>query len=327
MGNLDRIYIVLSKTLVVLITLSIFTSCSKPTKAPLRIASSPWPGYEPLYLAQDLGYFDVETVNLFELPSSDIARESFRNHSSDLATITLDETLKLLHGGTKLKILLIMDISNGGDAVMVGPEIKELHDIKGKRISIINIPLGLYMLNRLLTKAGVDRSDVEVFQMAESKQLQFYKEGKADVVITFDPVKTRLADEGLHVLFDSSDIPNEIFDMLVVHDDVFNDRQEEICGVVSQWYKALEYIDSNKVDAAKRITRRLNMDTTQFDNMMSGIVLPTREDNIHLLSGNTPGLIKSVTLLSKIMVDGKQLSQPVDASGAIDSDFAQCHKK
>jgi len=43
----------------------------------------------------------------------------------------------------------VMDVSNGGDAVMARPEINTLQDIKGKNIAIVNIPLGLYMLNRV----------------------------------------------------------------------------------------------------------------------------------------------------------------------------------
>ncbi|MDH5395116.1 MAG: nitrate/sulfonate/bicarbonate ABC transporter, partial [Gammaproteobacteria bacterium] len=120
------------------------TGCSQDEKQPLRIASSPWPGFEPLYLARDLGYLDKNKTKLFELPSLDITMESFRNRSADLATLTLDEVLELLLYGTKLRILLIMDISNGGDAVLAKPEIKNIEEIKGKRISIVNVPLGLY---------------------------------------------------------------------------------------------------------------------------------------------------------------------------------------
>ena len=132
----------------------LLSACSEVPPEPIRIASSPWPGYEPLYLARDLGYLDNKKYNLFELPSADITLESFRNRSTDLATLTLDETLELLHDGTRLRILLALDISHGGDAVLAGPEIKELADLKGKRISIMNFTLGIYMLNRLLDKAG-----------------------------------------------------------------------------------------------------------------------------------------------------------------------------
>jgi NitT/TauT family transport system substrate-binding protein len=317
---------ILANILAGILTITI-TACTEAPKEPLRIASSPWPGYEPLYLARDLGYFTPENVKLFELPSSDITMESFRNKSTDLATLTLDETLELLHDGTKMRILLILDVSNGADAVVASPGIKDIKDIKGKRISIVNIPLGMYVLNRLLEKAGLSREDVKVFPMPESRQYEFYKQGKADVVITFEPVKTRLLKEGTHIIFDSRDIPNEIFDLLVTHEDVFNRRRKDICSAVKQWYKALNYISLYPNDAAKRIGKRLNVKPSEFQAMLSGIKLPTRDENISMLSGKDPGLLGPAKKLNEIMVTEKQLTRSVDVSAALDKTFAECHAK
>ena len=304
----------------------LLTACNEtPTQPTLRIASSLWPGYEPLYLARDLGYLDENKVSLFELPSADITMESFRNHSTDLASLTLDETLELIHDGTALKILQVMDISNGGDAVMASPDIKTLADLQGKRISIVNIPLGLYMLNRLLDKAGLSRSDVEVFPMSDSKQVNFYEQGKVDVVITFDPIKTHLAKRGMHVLFDSSDIPNEIFDILVVHEDVYQTRQQEICDVIKQWHRALDYIHTNKQDASRRISKRLNINITDYEPMMAGLILPTAAENAQLLGGAKPGLVQPAEKLSKIMFDEKQLSRLINIRQALDTTFTKCY--
>lgn len=299
-------------------------ACSDPVQAPLRIASSPWPGYEPLYLARDLGYLNENKVSLFELPSSDITMESFRNHSTDLATLTLDETLELLHDGAKLRILLIMDVSNGGDAVMVKPEIKKLSDIKGKRISIVNIPLGLYMLNRLLDKAKLSRQDVEVFPMADTHQEAFYRQGKADVVITYEPTKTQLANQGMQVIFDSSDIPNEIFDLLVVHEDTYQQRTADICSVARQWFRTLDYMQTNPQDAATRISKRLGVKPEEFTAMLDGIILPTRAENAQMLGGENPGLLEPAERLNQIMQLEGQLSRDIDPKPAIDKDFASC---
>ena len=306
------------------IILGSLTACSKAVEEPLRIASSPWPGYEPLYLARDLGYLNESRVNLFELPSSDITMESFRNHTTDLATLTLDETLELLHEGTKLRILLIMDVSHGGDAVMATADIKKLVDIKGKRISIVNIPLGLYMLNRLLDRAGLSREDVEVFPMADTHQLAFYQQGKADVVITYEPTKTRLANSGMKVIFDSSDIPNEIFDILVVHEDVYLTRKAELCTLVQQWFRSLDYMQSSPQDAADRISKRLGVTAEEFAPMLDGIILPDKSTNAMMLGGNTPGLLEPASKLSHIMQLEGQLSSNVDTRQALDREFASC---
>jgi len=70
------------------------------------IVSSPWAGYEPLYLARDLGYLKDPSVRITELPSSNLNMQAFVNGSADVSTLTLDETLTLLAKGRKLRILL-----------------------------------------------------------------------------------------------------------------------------------------------------------------------------------------------------------------------------
>lgn len=312
--------------LIFTLIISVFVaSCTEAPREPLRIASSPWPGYEPLYLARDLGYFKEENVNLFELPSSDINMESFRNHSADFSTLTLDETLNLLSDGTKLRIAAVMDISYGGDAVLVHPSIKKLSDIKGKRIAIVNIPLGLYMLKRFLDKAGVDRKDVSVFPMSENKQLNFYKQGKADVVITFEPVKTKLKNIGAKVIFDSRQIPNEIFDLLLVHEDTFLKRRDDVCQIVNGWFKALDYIKNKPEDAGRRISKRLGIKPEEVPGMMDGIILPTRAENKKILGGENPSILEPAHRLSEILVKEKMLDHMIDARVAVDASFVSCY--
>lgn len=312
--------------LVLLLIMFNVISCGELPEEPIRLSSSPWPGYEPLYLARDLGYINESQVHIFELPSSDITMEAFRNRSTDAATLTLDETLGLLDEGTDLRIVLVLDISDGGDAVLAHPDIKKLSDIKGKRISIVNIPLGIYMLNRLLDKAGVSRSEVDVFPMAESKQLKFYQEGKADVVITFEPVKTLLKEAGAHVVFDSSMIPNEIFDLLVVHKDAYESHRAVLCHVANQWFKTLAYMKKNKEDAALKITGRLGLSKDDYGPLLDGLVLADKEINERLLGGNEPGMVVPARRLSEIMLVEQQLSKKIDVSNAIDPEFISCFK-
>jgi NitT/TauT family transport system substrate-binding protein len=313
------------KLLILLGAVLLISACSEEQYEPLTIASSPWPGYEPLYLARDLGYFN-DKVKLFELPSSDITMESFRNGSTDIASLTLDEVLDLLQHGTKLRILLIMDISNGGDAVMAEPDIKKLSDIKGKRISVVNIPLGIYILNRLLDKAGVKRNEVEVFPMPETRQEKFYKAGKADVIITYDPIKTKLENSGMHVLFDSSDIPNEIFDLLVVQEDVYLKRFDEICDVGKTWFKTLDYIKNNST-AAESMGKRLGVSSLELKEMMKGLIIPTLNENKKLMLGEKSDLLETSKKLAEIMLKERQLSKYVDASNTIDEKFIGCIAK
>lgn len=298
--------------------------CSKAPLEPLSIASSPWPGYEPLYLARELGYLDEDKFQLLDLPSSDITMESFRNGSADFGTLTMDETMELISDGVPLRIVAALDVSNGADAAIARPEIKKLSDIKGKRISIINISLGFYMLNRLLDKAGLEREDVDVYPMAEIKQEKFYKDGKADVVITFDPMKSRIVKQGGHVIFDSSEIPNEIIDFLVVHEKVYQERRADVCELVGRWYRALDYIKAYPQESSIKISERLNVTVTEYKEIMKGVNIVSKEENVKLLSGKNPALLPVANNLIKVMVANKLLPATVDVNKAIDVGFTSC---
>lgn len=310
--------------LALLLALPFLTSCGKEETAPLRIASSPWPGYEPLYLAREIGYLSEDRANVFELPSSDITLESFRNRSADMATLTLDEVLELLQGGTRLRVLLVLDVSNGADAVMATPGVKSLADLKGKRIAILNIPLGVYMLTRTLDAAKLTRADVRVIPSAESRHEEMYRRGQADAFITFDPFKTRLADLGAHAIFDSSRIPNEIFDLMVVHEDIYLQRRAEVCDVARQWFRTLDYMKREPEAAAASIGKRLGATPEEYRAMVGGIKTPDLEENLRLIGGDAPGMLAPARLLNEAMLREGQLKYRVDMQPALDAGLQAC---
>ncbi len=300
------------------------SACSKSPTAPLRIASSPWPGYEPIYLARDVGYLSEAKNKIFELPSSDITLESFRNHSADMASLTLDETLNLLASGVQLRILFVMDSSNGADAVLAKPGVKSLADLKGQRIVIANIPLGVYMLSRTLNAANLIRADVQVIPSAENRHPEMYRQHKADVFITFDPFKSELTAMGAHTIFDSSQMPNEIFDLMVVHEDVFQARRQDVCQVAQQWFRTLDYIKQSPVDANRRIAKRLGISVHEYQKMMGGIAIPSREENMRLLGGASPAIVAPANNLVQVMLKEGQMKHHADVHLALDTDIEAC---
>lgn len=306
-----------------LVAATCLAGCQPPVE-PLRIVSSPWPGYEPLYLARDLGYLKETSVRVTELPSSNLNMEAFSNGSTDLSTLTLDETLTLLARGQKLRILLVMDISNGADAVVAKPGIKSLAELKGKRLGMENIPLGAYILSRVLDMSGLKAADIEVIPMPEDKHEKAYLQGKIDAAITMEPYKSRMTQAGAHVLLDSRQFPDEIFDLIVVREEVYQTRRDHLCHLAQQWFRALDYVQAKQQDAYTRMGKRLGMDAAAFRASMDGLKVPSRQDNQLLLGGKAPTLIVPARRLSDIMQRGNMISGPVDIAASIDSSFTSC---
>jgi NitT/TauT family transport system substrate-binding protein len=312
------------KQIAVLVVVACLAGCSKPPPEPLRIVSSPWAGYEPLYLSRELGYLDKASVRITELPSSNITLEAFSNGSADIATLTLDETVTLLAKGNKLRILLVVDVSNGADAVVAKPGITSLTGLKGKRLGMENIPLGVYMLNRVLDISGLKPSDMTIVPMPEDKHEKAFLQGKIDAAITMEPYKSKLVQAGGHVLFDSSRIPDEIFDLVVVREEVYKNRRDELCQLSRQWFRTHDYIQTNRQDAYSRMSKRMGVDTETFRASREGIKVPSRRENQRLLGGKAPELLIPAGRLVETMLRAHMIPGTVDIAAAIDPGFEGC---
>ena len=64
-------------------------------ESPILLGTNVWPGYEPLYLARSLGYWDDSSVKLVEYSSASQVIRAFRNDAIHIAALTLDEVLLL----------------------------------------------------------------------------------------------------------------------------------------------------------------------------------------------------------------------------------------
>lgn len=275
--------------------------CVREPHAPMRVGTNVWPGYEPLYLARGLGYLDATSAHLVEYTSSIDVIRSFRNGTIEAAALTLDETLLLAQDFPDLSVVLVMDVSNGADVIMGHPPMKNLADIRGKLVGLEKTALGTYMLERAFDVSGLQLKDVRLKQLEASEHEKAFKAGEVDAVVTFEPVKTALLRTGARALFNSSQIPDEIVDVLVVRNDYLVDHPEEVQGLVMAYFRAIAYLKTNPEDAARRIAPRLHISEDQALASFNGMILGDMKKNMELLSGPHPRLLDTAERLANFM--------------------------
>jgi len=302
--------------------MSILCACNDDIGTPLRVASHEWPGYEPLHLARELGFYEERKIHVYEVPSATSTIRAFRNGYIDVAALTLDEALLLLQDQVPIKILLVMDISNGADAVLGNPSsVQNLPDLKGKRVGVESSALGAYMLSRTLSKANLSEQDVQAIYIPFNKHVSAYQQQQIDALVTFEPNKTLVMQAGGKVLIDSRELSNEIFDVLVIRENVIASHRDAIHQLLEGWFKALAYIDAQPQDAAKRIAKRINISPEEFLASLNDIVIPNLEQNKQFLSGEEPQLLPAGQRLANIMTQHQLLATPIDASALIYNDI------
>lgn len=284
-------------------------SCDSEMIAPLKVASHEWPGYEPLHLARDLGYYNEKLIQLYEVASATSTIRAFRNGNIEVAALTLDEVLLLLQDKIPIKIIMVMDVSKGADAIVAHPPISSLKELKGKRIGVESMALGAYMLSRALDFAELDKESINPVYIPFNKHESAFLNHEIDALVTFEPAKGKLILKGANLLLDSSQLPNEIVDVLVIHEQALRQKPQAVKALIRGWFDTLDYIQNHKQDAAERVARRIDSTPDDFLASLETIELANRSTNLELLTGYPPQLEHTCQRLAQLMLNRSLLTQ------------------
>jgi len=286
--------------------------CMREPEPVLRIGTNVWIGSEPLYLARDLGRLDANSVQLVEYPSASEVLRAFRNEAIDGMVISLDELLALAADGLQPRIILIVDVSNGADVVVGRADMRSMHDLKGRSVAVESGALGAFVLSRALALSDMQTSEVNVVHLESNEQPGAFEKGQVDAAVTFDPYRAQLLAAGAKTLFDSTQIPGEIVDLLAVRASVVDRHPKPIQALLSGWFAALDYMKREPADAAQRMGIRQQTSGEQFLQAQKGLHVPTREENLRMLGGPNPALTTTGRRLMTLMVDAKLLRTSID---------------
>ncbi len=249
----------------------------------LRLGTNVWPGYEPLYFARNEGKLSTDEVRLVEYRSATQVMNAMKFGAIDAAALTLDEAISLTNDGIPLSVILITDISNGGDVILSDPKITAAEQLKGKVVGVEDTALGAYMLSRFLELHQLSMRDISLKRLPIYKHEGAFKKGKVDAVVTFEPVRSKLIEFGASTLFSSSEIAGEIVDVIVVRSKQVEKFKKASQALKSAWSFALEQIKHRPDYAYKQLGSRLKLNEEATREAYAGLILPDMAENQKML--------------------------------------------
>jgi len=298
----------------------LLSACQSENQQLLRIGTNIWPGYEPLYLARQKHQLG-KNIRLIEYPSASEVIRAFRNRSLEAASLTLDEVLSLRESNIPVKIVLVHDVSYGADVMVAKPGIHSVKDLRGKRVGVESGALGAFFLTRALELSGMSLKDINVVNLDANLHEDAFKEGRIDAAVTFEPVRTRLLNQGYEEIFNSRQLPNEILDVLVVHSDIYERYPKRIRKLLDSWFETVEFLKHHENEAAAMISKRLNLSPQEVINSYQGLVLLSREQNKQLLTGERPKLEASIKNIQRVLEQNHLLIKGGDTKDLIAGDM------
>jgi NitT/TauT family transport system substrate-binding protein len=305
----------LKLSLLACIACLITTSCNNEehySTSLLQVGTSLWSGYEPLYLARELDAWDERSVRLIQYPSSTETLRAFRNGSLDAASLTLDEALVLSEDQIPVWVVLIHNISNGGDVIMARPGIESVAQLSGNMIAVENNARGAFVITRALEMNDLRINDIDILPSQVNGHEELYLANAIDAAVTYEPMKTRLERLGANEIFSSQSMPGEIINVLVVRKTYGEQYPEKIQLLVNGWFNALEYIEQEPTQSSAIMSRRLSTTVSEIDSMFAGFRLLDLEQNQAMLAQNSGQLIEHLEALNRTLIENGLISSHVE---------------
>lgn len=286
-----------------------------------RVGGIVWIGYEPMFLARELGLYDPEMLRLVEMPSNSANLMSLATGDVEAATLTLDECLFAREGGLDVRAILVFDYSAGADVIMSRPGIEQLDDLRGKRIGVEETASGALMLTKLLETAGLAPDEVVKVRMTVDRQLQAYRAGEVDVLVSWEPHASQLQALGARRLFDSRSFPGLIVDVLVARADALERSPDSFRQLLAGYFRALDYLKHSPDDAFHRMAARLAVSPDQLRAAQRGLRFMDIKANRDWLVGGSPRLEAAAGNVARIMAGAGLLQRIPSLDGLADPRF------
>jgi NitT/TauT family transport system substrate-binding protein len=296
-NRLRRDFLKLGAGLLVAGAFPTLAGCKAAT--PLTIATSNWPGYAFLSVAMENGTFSPEVVRLVKTSSIAASIKLLSEGRVDGAAITLDEALRLKQQGIELSVVLLFDVSVGGDALLAKPEVKTLADLKGKRLGLENSTLAELMLDKALEAARLTRQDLVVVPMEDHEKA--WNTLGLDAIITYEPNASKFESNGALRLFDSHEVPDTILDVLAVRSELVDHYQHQLRALIKANLIEANNWKHNPVDTSFHLSKVMDVPAEKVAEQFRGLQIPDLEYNRHMLSPPAAELGKAVVDIQRIL--------------------------
>ncbi|WP_207459489.1 putative urea ABC transporter substrate-binding protein [Azospirillum sp. SYSU D00513] len=158
-------------------------------------------------------------------------------------------------GGVDSTSLIVGDFSDGNDGLVVKKG-KSIAELKGQRVNLVELSVSHYLLARALDSAGLTERDVRVVNTADADIVSaFTSSDDVTAVVTWNPQLSEVKKApGATELFNSSNIPGEILDLMIVNSAVLKDNPKLGKALVGAWYEIMGLMTANGEAGTKALT-------------------------------------------------------------------------
>jgi NitT/TauT family transport system substrate-binding protein len=216
----------------------------------LRITYSNKIDYEPLIIAQELGFFDDEGLNVTTLIVSGgiQSAEALATGSADMGAMGDAPAVTLMTKDMNAKLVASYGGGEGQHRLVGWTDIVEVSDLAGKKIGVQFGSSSQGALLRLLEASGMSADDVTQVSLSPADMPNAVKTRQVDAIIGSEPWPTNV--EGacigdVHEIANSTGLGSNYPLVLMVTQKLATEKPRVIAAALEAIDRAIEYMETD----------------------------------------------------------------------------------
>ena len=289
------------------LALSLASVVSFAQSAPsMKIATVVWIGYGPFYVAEALDLYKKYnlkvSLQVFNDPA--LIPAAIASGAVDGGMLTYDQVVGQVAAGRNMKVVMPIDYSNGGDAIVADSSITKVADFKGKKIGYNPLSPSDFLLSCALKTVNLTEKDITPVSMTPEAVPAAMASGQLPIGVTYEPSLSQILSQGggkkFKVVFSSKNAPGLIADVLVFDDKVIKAKPAEITNIMKAYLDGMAYMKAKPAEAHKIIGKFMGVSAAEVKEQLTGVYniplaempkafLPAKETTSYYASGEIIG--------------------------------------
>jgi NitT/TauT family transport system substrate-binding protein len=246
--------------------------------------------------------------------------------SFDACTMTNMDALTIpAAGGVDSTVLIVGDFSNGNDGVVLKGKGKTLADIKGQSVNLVQLSVSHYLLARGLETVGLRERDTKVVNTSDADIVAAFAAPGTTATVTWKPQLAQIVGmPNTTEVFDSSRIPGEIMDLMVVKSATLKSNPELGKALAGAWYETMAVMfgkDPRTNAALEAMARASGTSTAGYMSQLATTKMFNVPAEAVAFTAN-PNLVKTMDLVRTFSFNHGLLGQGARSADVVGIEFS-----
>ena len=288
-----------------------------------------WIGYGPIYCAAANGYYRKQglDVRLVTFSDNSVMSGALKGGELDASSLTYDQVILANAKGWNLKVVMPLDYSVGGDAILASAAVHDVGDLKGRKVAFQPLSPSDFLLGYALAQRGLSKKDLQPVNVTPEAVVATMATGAVDAGVTYQPSVSMILKLGggkqYHVLLSSREARGMITDVLAVRDDTIQRNPALVAGLIHATMEGFAFMQKEPAKAAAIIAKTLEISTADVQAQLQNIENPSLPHlaDVFAKSEALPSFHASGMLIGQILRREGQIQNPPAIDDTYDAKF------